>query len=95
MGEEEKFRFFGTSAAAPNVAALALLVLQTNPALTPNELYALLETTAINMGEPGFDFDTGNGFVNGYFAVLKAKKKKKFKRFKKKNKLPYCDYDQF
>jgi len=51
------------------------------------------------MGEPGFDFDTGNGFVNGYFAVLSAKKKKKKKKrrrfIKRKDKLSYCDYNHF
>ncbi len=55
--------FFGTSAATPHAAAFAALLLDANPALTPAQLYTQLETTAIDMGPPGFDFDTGFGFI--------------------------------
>lgn len=55
--------FFGTSAATPHAAAFAALLLDANPALTPAQLYTLLETTTIDMGPPGFDFDTGLGFI--------------------------------
>ncbi|HJV08126.1 MAG TPA: S8 family serine peptidase [Acidimicrobiales bacterium] len=55
--------FFGTSAATPHAAAFAALLLDANPALTPAQIYTQLETTAIDMGPAGFDFDTGFGFI--------------------------------
>lgn len=55
--------FFGTSAATPHAAAFGALLLDNNPALTPAQLYAALEATAIDMNTPGFDFDTGLGFI--------------------------------
>jgi Ca2+-binding RTX toxin-like protein len=55
--------FFGTSAATPHAAAFGALLLDNNGALTPAQLYAALEATAIDMLTPGFDFDTGLGFI--------------------------------
>jgi hypothetical protein len=43
--------FFGTSAAAPNVAALAAQMLQCNSSLTPAQIYSCLETTADDIVE--------------------------------------------
>ena len=48
----------GTSAAAPNAASVAILLLQANPDLTPLQIYSILEDTAIDMDVAGFDFDT-------------------------------------
>ena len=70
--------FFGTSASAPHVAGVGALMLEANPALSPGDIYAALEGTALNMnpraeGPPedldGFDFDTGYGFVQADLAV--------------------------
>ena len=61
--------FFGTSAATPHAAAFGALLLDNNPALTPAQLYAALEATAIDMGPPGFDFDTGFGFIRAQSIV--------------------------
>ncbi len=61
--------FFGTSASAPHAAAAAALMLETNPSLTPAEIYDILESTASDMNEPGYDFDTGYGFINVDLAV--------------------------
>jgi hypothetical protein len=55
--------FFGTSAAAPHAAAVAGLLLELNPTLTPVQIYGSLESTAINMRTPGFDNDSGFGLI--------------------------------
>ena len=75
--------FFGTSAAAPNAAAVAALAIEaTGGAASPERLYAALEGTAVdlrpgfpigrafNVGAgPGFDNQTGNGFIRADFAL--------------------------
>ncbi len=58
----------GTSMAAPVVSGTIALVLQANPALTPNQVKAVLEFTAEN--REGFDSLTeGAGFLNARGAV--------------------------
>jgi serine protease AprX len=57
----------GTSMAAPVVAGTAALMLQANPALTPNLVKAILQYTAQT-----YDYDAltqGAGFLNAYGAV--------------------------
>ena len=61
--------FFGTSAAAPHAAGVAALLLQAKPSLTPVEVYQRLENTAIDMGAPGFDNDSGFGLIQTEAAV--------------------------
>ncbi|HWO59907.1 MAG TPA: S8 family serine peptidase [Umezawaea sp.] len=55
--------FFGTSAAAPNAAAIAGLILSGNPTLTPAEVKEALTATAIDIAEPGTDNRSGVGVV--------------------------------
>jgi hypothetical protein len=55
--------FFGTSASAPHAAAVAALLLQSKPTLTPLKIYKILENTAIDMGAPRFDNDSGFGLI--------------------------------
>jgi subtilisin-like proprotein convertase family protein len=55
--------FFGTSAAAPHAAAIAALVLGSNPGITPAEVRTALTSTAIGIEAPGYDRDTGFGIV--------------------------------
>jgi hypothetical protein len=66
-------RFFGTSASAPNVAAVAGLLkgvaVKVGVDVTPLEMYHILESTAIDVLQQGFDFDSGHGMVNALAAV--------------------------
>ncbi|MGA3057937.1 MAG: S8 family serine peptidase, partial [Candidatus Limnocylindrales bacterium] len=48
-------RFYGTSAAAPHAAAIAALVLQRRSCLTPAQVLAAMETTAVPVGAFGVD----------------------------------------
>ncbi|MEX0613041.1 MAG: S8 family serine peptidase [Pirellulales bacterium] len=71
--------FSGTSAAAPHVAALAALLLQVDPSLTPAGIEAALEQSAIDMDNPytggfdtGVDAATGAGLVDALGALGKV-----------------------
>ncbi|HRZ12522.1 MAG TPA: S8 family serine peptidase [Kiritimatiellia bacterium] len=62
--------FSGTSAATPAAAGVAALVLAANPQLTAAEVKRVLQETAVDMEQPGFDIYTGRGRVNAYAAVM-------------------------
>ncbi|ELS04865.1 Ca2+-binding protein, RTX toxin [Xenococcus sp. PCC 7305] len=62
--------FSGTSAAAPHAAAVAALVQQANPSFTPHQVYARLQSTAIDITPSGFDNVTGFGLINAYDAIF-------------------------
>ncbi|GLZ33578.1 hypothetical protein Lesp02_57660 [Lentzea sp. NBRC 105346] len=55
--------FFGTSASAPNAAAIAGLILSGNPTLKPAEVREALTTTALDIAESGVDTRAGAGLV--------------------------------
>ena len=59
----------GTSMASPYVAAAAALVRAEYPDLTAAEVRALLESTAIDLGDPGIDDEFGHGLVDPLAAV--------------------------
>jgi hypothetical protein len=60
--------FYGTSAAAPDAAAVAALMLQANPNLTPGQLTSALETTATSVSGTVDQVGT-SGLVNANAAV--------------------------
>jgi aromatic ring-cleaving dioxygenase len=62
--------FDGTSAAAPNAAAVAALMLQADPALTPTQITAMLEQSADTLGLSADQ--QGAGLVQATQAVTRA-----------------------
>lgn len=64
--------FFGTSASAPHAAAMAALVIQANPALTPAQVAQTMADTATDLGAVGYDTIFGAGRYNALDAVYKA-----------------------
>ncbi|MBD2770177.1 PKD domain-containing protein [Hymenobacter sp. BT664] len=67
---QDGYLFFGTSAAAPNAAAVAALLWQAEPSLSPLQLRTRLQNTARDLGAPGFDNVTGAGLINAYDAIF-------------------------
>jgi Subtilase family len=69
--------FFGTSAAAPHAASIAVLMLQADPSLTPTQIYTILQQSTAPMGvtpnptasTPTFNFAAGYGFVQADMAA--------------------------
>jgi subtilisin family serine protease len=54
----------GTSQAAPHVAGLAALLRSMNSALTPDNIQKIIQSTAVDLGPPGWDVDYGHGRIN-------------------------------
>lgn len=64
--------FGGTSAACPQVAGVAALMLSANPNLTVSQVRTKLRNTARDLGITGFDTTYGYGLVDAYAAVCSA-----------------------
>jgi len=56
--------FSGTSAATPHVAGAAAILLSANNSRSAVELMQILESTALDLGEPGPDYSFGYGRIN-------------------------------
>jgi subtilisin family serine protease len=59
----------GTSYSAAEVSGVAALLLQRDPALSPDKLRHLLQATAKDLGPKGRDNEFGAGLVDAYAAV--------------------------
>jgi hypothetical protein len=66
--------FYGTSAAAPHAAAIAGLIKQVNPSLTPAQVAQIMADTATDFVAYGVGYDTtsGAGLYNALDAAYKA-----------------------
>jgi serine protease len=62
----------GTSMATPHVSGVAALVMQANGTLTNVEVRELLNATATDLGDPGWDQYYGNGLVDAQAAIEEA-----------------------
>jgi thermitase len=62
----------GTSMATPHVVGLAGLVRSVNPSLANDEVRAIIELTADDLGAPGWDPQFGHGRINAHAALLAA-----------------------
>jgi hypothetical protein len=58
-----------TRVAAAHVSGLAALVWSVNPTLTPDEVESIIESTAVDLGEPGKDNYFGHGRIDASAAV--------------------------
>lgn len=61
--------FFGTSAAAPDSAAVAALLLSKNDCRTPAQIQSTLRDTAVDIGTAGFDTASGAGRLDALAAI--------------------------
>lgn len=59
----------GTSWAAPQVAGVVALMLGESPSLTPAQVKYVLEVTATDIDDPGYDRRTGHGLLNARAAL--------------------------
>lgn len=70
------YRFSGTSAACPQVAGVAALMLSINPYLPESRVREILQSQATDLGPAGFDTSYGYGLVNAGASVSRAQVEK-------------------
>jgi len=64
------WRFYGTSAAAPHVAAVAAQMWSAYPGKTGNEVRDAIKSSAVDLGAAGFDYIYGNGRADAKLGYL-------------------------
>jgi serine protease len=69
--------YSGTSMASPHVAAVAALIRSKYPALTPDKVERVLESSATDLGAKGKDSDYGYGRIDARAALRAATSKTK------------------
>jgi serine protease AprX len=62
----------GTSMAAPHVAGVVALMVEAAPCITMTDALTVLQDSAIDLGDPGFNMDYGYGLVAAPAAVQAA-----------------------
>jgi subtilisin family serine protease len=62
----------GTSMATPHVSGTVNLMKTLDPGLTPDEIKGVLQATTVDIGDPGFDNETGYGRINTHAALLEV-----------------------
>ena len=63
------YRARGTSMAAPHVSGLAALILSVHPEFTNEEVRAVIKQSADDIGDVGWDVNTGAGRINAFKAL--------------------------
>ena len=61
--------FNGTSSACPHAAGVAGLIYSVAPGMPPAEVRLAMQINSVDIGNPGYDNQTGWGRLNGYYAV--------------------------
>lgn len=62
--ESNYIQLAGTSMATPHVSGVVALLIQWNNTLTPEEIRAIINTNAIDLGSIGWDQEFGYGLIN-------------------------------
>ncbi len=62
----------GTSQATPYVSGLAALIWSVAPTLSPDDVQGIIEDTAVDLGDPGWDVNYGHGRINALAALQSA-----------------------
>ena len=62
----------GTSFASPATAGVVALIMAANSSLSPNDVEGILESSAVDLGNSGWDTKFGHGRVNAGDAILMA-----------------------